>query len=597
MEDTNINFEYGNQVIKIQCSKNEYLKEIIQKFLIKINKDFNSVYFLYDGKKIQENIPIQKLDNKDTEIRILAYDLFPSGGKNNKKVNYSKEIVCPKCEENCIINFNYYKITLNKCINRHNSEFMLLNEFYEYQILKESKMFCDKCKKSRKDIFDNKLYKCSICSINLCPICQIKHKEKNHLIIDYDLKNYFCNIHGEKYISYCKECNKNLCNLCTHNDSHILKYYREILLDKKDLDNTIVELKTKIINVRKEIDNIVNKLNNVRDNLSIYFNVFHNIIKNYNIKFKNYELLKNLNNINNQNKIIIKDINQIINEDKIEKKIKYLFDIYEKMIKKDYININTKEQTDDLDISQNKDSKLAKSTNSNLDKPKPIRSMTQKIDFSNNLVTNPNKKFEFFDTVLKKFHIMVNNLRENAIKKKGEYKSEDIIQEEYILLKRNEKIFTNYFGINLELFNKDNFFEWKCIIKGPEDSDYNGGNFILKIKMTEEYPEKKPKVVFLTPIYHLNVKFYVYGTISIGRFNTKSLSNWEKEYGITEVLKDIFHLFYETDINSLYDYEDGRRKNEFLYKTKLYKDKAKYFSKKYINQIITDNDWDFSYPE
>jgi len=51
------------------------------------------------------------------------------------------------------------------------------------------------------------------CKINICPICKSKNN-KDHILIDYDSKNYLCNAHGEKYILYCKDCNKNLCDLC-----------------------------------------------------------------------------------------------------------------------------------------------------------------------------------------------------------------------------------------------------------------------------------------------------------------------------------------------------------------------------------------------
>ena len=108
------------------------------------------------------------------------------------------------------------------------------------------------------------------------------------------MKNYLCNIHGEKYILYCEECNKNICDLCEieHNNH---KYYslNKLITNK---DNNLNELRTKIDNLKKEINDIINKFNKIMDNLEIYYNISSNVINSYNIKNKNYEILKNINN-------------------------------------------------------------------------------------------------------------------------------------------------------------------------------------------------------------------------------------------------------------------------------------------------------------
>ena len=51
------------------------------------------------------------------------------------------------------------------------------------------------------------LYRCNICKINMCPLCKIKH-DKNHNIINYELKDYICIDHNEGFIEYCIECKK-----------------------------------------------------------------------------------------------------------------------------------------------------------------------------------------------------------------------------------------------------------------------------------------------------------------------------------------------------------------------------------------------------
>jgi len=48
-------------------------------------------------------------------------------------------------------------------------------------------------------------------------------------------------------------------------------------------------------------------------------------------------------------------------------------------------------------------------------------------------------------------------------------------------------------------------FTWFAVIKGPEQSPFEGGTFRLKIQIPEEYPHVPPKVEFLTPLYHPNI--------------------------------------------------------------------------------------------
>lgn len=46
---------------------------------------------------------------------------------------------------------------------------------------------------------------------------------------------------------------------------------------------------------------------------------------------------------------------------------------------------------------------------------------------------------------------------------------------------------------------------WEVILLGPEDTPYQGGNFVVKIDIPERYPFYPPNVQFETKIFHPNI--------------------------------------------------------------------------------------------
>ena len=183
MEEITLNFIFEQIEIKIQCQKNEYMREIFKKFAIKIGKDINNLYFLANGNKVNEELKLEEIKNLKI---ILVYEFKEKENDNNVK-KLSNEIICPICFESCIMNFEEYKIKLNQCDKRHQISNIFLNEFGDMQMINESKLLCNNCNKSKLEISYNKLYKCCNCLINLCPLCKAKHIKNNtdHLIIDY----------------------------------------------------------------------------------------------------------------------------------------------------------------------------------------------------------------------------------------------------------------------------------------------------------------------------------------------------------------------------------------------------------------------------
>ena len=105
-------FLYEGQNIIIQCKKNEKMKDIFNKFLIKTQINSNSVYFLYKGNIINKELEVEKISKGEdiNKMQIIVNKI-----NEEKKINNiikSNDIICPKCKEKTMIKINNYKIEL-----------------------------------------------------------------------------------------------------------------------------------------------------------------------------------------------------------------------------------------------------------------------------------------------------------------------------------------------------------------------------------------------------------------------------------------------------------------------------------------------------
>ena len=348
MSNINIKFEYKGNTVFVQSQIKDKIKDVIKKYATKINKKYDDLMFLVGGQIILDfEKEIQNFNIADNQINIVADDLikFDDDDEEISIVKNSKQIICPKCTENCLIIFDNYKITLNNCDSGHITEKMFLKDFNGSQKVDSSKIKCSgkNCKETL--LSKKRLLYCIQCDSNFCILCNTKHiaNNKDHIVIDYDFKNYVCKKHGERYSAYCPECKKNLCGDCEieHDKNHKFIYHREIAKNKDE--NNLKELKMKIDKLneaKKDIkEEILNKdiINKVIENLKKIYEIGNNLIYNYTLKNKNYQLLMNFINVNKYNEAIIKDIDNILNENNIEKKVKLIKEMHDKMEKKEEI--------------------------------------------------------------------------------------------------------------------------------------------------------------------------------------------------------------------------------------------------------------------
>ena len=157
MTEVSIEFIYQEKTIKIQCERSEYMKDIIKRYLNKIKKDINQVFFMCNGSKINEELKLEEVNKKDDDIKILVEDIGDENTENIEEIlkqnKNNKDIICPECGNICLIDFNDYKITLNKCINKHSRENILLDEYNDLSKNNELNIVCSKCNKNKNEIY------------------------------------------------------------------------------------------------------------------------------------------------------------------------------------------------------------------------------------------------------------------------------------------------------------------------------------------------------------------------------------------------------------------------------------------------------------
>jgi hypothetical protein len=252
---------------RIQCLINEKMRDIINRFNEKLKINMNKAQYLYGGNQVNLELTFYQqasnIDKQRKEMNILVY-INESIISNNQSIIKSKEIICPKCKENCLISFDNYQIKLYNCKNGHEIKNISFKDFNNSQYINENEIKCNNCNNTKYKSYNKQFYKCLNCNINLCPLCNQKH-DKSHEIIDYNNINYICSYHKDFYVSYCRECKMNLCMKCEmkHNNNHIIINYKNILPDEDEIKKELKIFKDKIDKLQETFKEVINMLNKI----------------------------------------------------------------------------------------------------------------------------------------------------------------------------------------------------------------------------------------------------------------------------------------------------------------------------------------------
>ena len=94
MQGVNVIFTLEGVELTIQCTQNDVMKDICQRYANKITKNINTLVFLYGGSQLNFNLKFKDIitDKERKEMKILVYS------------NETDEFICPKCGEKIKLN-------------------------------------------------------------------------------------------------------------------------------------------------------------------------------------------------------------------------------------------------------------------------------------------------------------------------------------------------------------------------------------------------------------------------------------------------------------------------------------------------------------
>ena len=524
MSEIKVNFILNNQKTELNFNTNELIQNIFSSFVKKVNRKIEDFNFLYSGEKLSDyaNKTIFDLKSKDNIINISVFEKIKSIENSDKKImpknlslKVSDHIICPKCKFMSEIDINNFKIYIKNCNNNHSMPGLFMNDFITTQYVDESRIICQECKKSEKELLlpneidSNQLLMCS-CGIPICKSCYQIHKDKNpnrnHNPVPYKNKDYFCFDHNILYSAYCQKCKKNICNKCekTHN-KHKIDLFKKIMPKEnyiqqiKKMNGELVSKVQKFNNELKELINLLNNISiNIQNDLKIFLQISNKIINDYNLEKKNYQVIQNIKVIYNtlNESTILKDIDAFLADSNSTNRIKYMLQMYNAM----YLESSNIFSDEALNL--------------------------------NRINTNENNKKE------EKKIIDYNEQNEISIKK--EYKSFMILK--YIPnIKKDKDNKIKLFGKKFYQNNKDN-----CLL-GINENEYPLSEYYTLKKNDMKNNELEVKLIQINPLTDMSYMFRSEEDESIYLSEISSITNWD-----TSKVTDMSNLFYNcTSLKSI----------------------------------------------
>ena len=91
MSEANVLFTLDGVNLTIQCKTEDKMKDICKSYSTKINKNMNSLIFLYEGNKVNFDLSFIEqanfIDRNNYQMKILVYESDKKNNLNSKKLD------------------------------------------------------------------------------------------------------------------------------------------------------------------------------------------------------------------------------------------------------------------------------------------------------------------------------------------------------------------------------------------------------------------------------------------------------------------------------------------------------------------------------
>ena len=131
-DNVKIFFTFKGEEKEVEGKKEEFMFSIYTRYVKMIGQEIEKVFFLNNGDLINPEKNLKDICENKNEIKMLVYE-FDIDDKQEEILKQSKDIICPICNEICLINFDNYKIIFSNCKNGHHFSNILFNEFNDLQ--------------------------------------------------------------------------------------------------------------------------------------------------------------------------------------------------------------------------------------------------------------------------------------------------------------------------------------------------------------------------------------------------------------------------------------------------------------------------------
>ena len=103
-DSVKIFFTFNGEQKEVEGKKDEFMFSVYTRYVKMIGQEIEKVFFLYNGDLINPEKNLKDICENKNEIKMLVYE-FDIDDKQEEILKQSKDIICPICNEICLINF------------------------------------------------------------------------------------------------------------------------------------------------------------------------------------------------------------------------------------------------------------------------------------------------------------------------------------------------------------------------------------------------------------------------------------------------------------------------------------------------------------